>query len=130
MFGSEQKASIIYESELLAGVVAFVLWCKTGFGHLHTWFGDNDSVRYSLICASGTGDVARALLVFYINRETIQTAMVWFARVPTETNISHYPSRGQEHPLLTRELDQSPIASELLQKIVSERGKQIGDPQL
>lgn len=110
VFGSSYKESIIYELEMLAGAIALCVWCRPSFGNLHTWFGDNDSVRYAFMRATGTGEVARELIKYYVQREEIQSAIVWFARVPTEANISDFPSRGQEHPLLTKLLDQSDTA--------------------
>ena len=118
-FGSKLKESIIYELELVAGVVGLSFWCQAGFGILHTWFGDNDSVRFSFIRASGTGPIATLLVGYYMRKEAIQSAVVWFARVPTEANISDYPSRGQQHPLLTGNLEQSVLACAILEDILT-----------
>ena len=52
------------------------------------WFGNNDSARYALIKASGTGSVATSLLQIHLTDEAKRNSLVWFARVPTETNIS------------------------------------------
>ena len=59
-----------------------------------------DSVRYALIKASGTGAVATALLQIHLVDEAKRNSLVWFARVPTEANISDYPSRLVPHPFL------------------------------
>ena len=116
--GSKQKGSIIYELELLASVLALALWSKPGFGNQHVWFGDNDSVRHSLIRANGSGSVAKALLSYYLRHESLQSAAVWFARVPTEANLSDFPSRGKCHPLLRPDLDQSLVAQHTLEDIL------------
>lgn len=105
---------------MLAGVVALALWCRPGFGSLRTWFGDNDSARYAFTRASGAGVVARDLISFHARKETIQSAVIWFGRVPTEANISDFPSRSQSHPLLTEELNQSQRALDTLTEIVVE----------
>ena len=119
-FGANLKDSIIYELELLAAVIALAAWCKNGFGYLHTWFGDNDSVRFALIRGTANGHIAQSLLSFYMKREVLQSAMVWFARVPTEANISDFPSRRQEHPLLSAELNRNDLAQPILQAILNE----------
>ena len=100
MGGSSSKDTLIYELELLTAVLSLHLWCKDGDHHVHVWFGDNDSARYALIKASGTGVVSTALLKFHLIDEAKRTWLVWFARVPTEANISDYPSRLVPHPFL------------------------------
>ena len=67
---------------------------------MHVWFGDNDSVRYALIRASGTGVVSTALLKFHLTDEAKRNLLVWFARVPAEANVSDYPSKSVPHPFL------------------------------
>ena len=101
-------------------------------------FGDNDSVRFALIRGTANGHIAQSLLSFYMKREVLQSAMVWFARVPTEANISDFPSRRQEHPLLSAELNRNDLAQPILQAILNELkavgrqchlgGSMIGDP--
>ena len=98
--GSETKDTLIYELELFAAVLSLLLWCKVGDDNIYVWFGDNDSVRYALIKASGTGAVATALLQIHLVDEAKRNSLVWFARVPTEANISDYPSRLVPHPFL------------------------------
>lgn len=98
--GGETKDTLIYELELFAAVLSFLLWCKGGDNNIYVWFGDNDSVRYALIKASGTGAVATALLQIHLVDEAKRNSLVWFARVPTEANFSDYPSRLVPHPFL------------------------------
>ena len=98
--GSETKDTVIFELELLAAILAIALWCRDTAGDLHTWFGDNDASRYSLIKASAMSIVGKALLSFHLELETVLNTSLWFARVPTEANIADYPSRLCSHPLL------------------------------
>ena len=66
------------------------LWCKNGDSNIHVWFGDNDSVRYALIRASGPGGVAVSLLRLNLKDEANRNSLIWFARVPTEADISDF----------------------------------------
>lgn len=115
-FGANFKETIIYELELLATVLALAFWKQKLQESLTVWFGDNDSVRFSLIRASGTGPWAEALMQCHLEIETSCNTKSWFARVPTEANLSDYPSRQCEHPLLLNNLCKS---SEALEKYIA-----------
>ena len=99
-FGAGEKGAIIYELELLAAVVATGLWCRKDREALYVIFGDNDAVRFSLIRASAAGTAGQALLSHQLQVEADCGLRSWYARVPTEANISDWPSRGQQHELL------------------------------
>ena len=117
--GGARKDTLIYELELLAAVLSLHLWCKSGESNIHVWFGDKDSVRYALIKASGSGSVAIAMLKFHLVDEAPRNSLVWFARVPTEANISDFPSRLVEHPFLPSTHCCNPIAKTALDKLLS-----------
>ena len=55
-------------------------------------------MRFALIRASGTGAWATALLKFHLQAEVECDARPWYARVrvPTEANLSDFPSRLAE----------------------------------
>ena len=118
--GGLLKDTLIYELELLAAVLSLHLWCKSGESNIHVWFGDNDSVRYALIKASGSGKVAIAMLKFHLLDEASRNSLVWFARVPTEANISDFPSRLVEHPFLPSTHCCNSLATTALDKILNE----------
>ena len=59
---------------------------------------------FSLIRASGSGDVACAFLAKYLKWEAESNVMTWFARVPTEANIADFPSRFQKLEILSDDL--------------------------
>lgn len=117
--GGMVKDTLIYELEMLAAVLSLHLWCKDGDSNIHVWFGDNDSVRYALIRPSGSGQVAIALLKFHLMDEANRNSLIWFARVPTEANISDFPSRLVEHPFLTVSHQCNKLAEEKLEKILA-----------
>ena len=92
VLGAKMKESLIYELELVAAITALMLLGSDAMENLHVCYGDNDSVRFSLIRASGAGDVARS----FMSREAKKNCVTWFARVPTEANIADYPSLFQK----------------------------------
>ena len=71
--GGSVKETLIYELELLAAVLSLHLWCKNSDSNIHVRFGDNDSVGYALIRASGSGSVAISLLKFHLKDEAERT---------------------------------------------------------
>ena len=106
-FGSDKKETIIYELELVATVFALSFWEDWIKDGLQVAFGDNDSVRFSLIKGSCLSACGLKLMHFHLKKEADSGMNTWYARVPTEANISDFPSRGLPHPLLEISLDSS-----------------------
>ncbi len=103
--GAEVKQSWIHELELDASINAMRLWGRDATEHLHVCYsGDNDSVRCSLIRASGNGDVASSFTGSHLEWEAETDCAGWFARVPAKANIADHPSRFQKLEILTDEL--------------------------
>eukprot|EP00435_Cladocopium_sp_Y103_P033072 s2564_g8.t1 len=115
--GAKDKGTIIYELEMLGTILATCLWCEGECEDLHVIFGDNDSVRFSLIRASATGKVAQSLMEFRLRFKAKNGLRSWYARVPTEANLSDFPSRDQPHELLEPALNVTAKAVEKLQEI-------------
>ena len=116
--GADAKGTIIYELELLAAVLAVDLWCREGGECLHVFFCSNDSVRFSFIKASANNAVGQVLLELRLKLESDGDLKTWYARVPTEANISDWPSRGQPNELLKPACDVSVKALSKLQPIL------------
>lgn len=116
--GAQEKGMIIYELELLSAVLATALWSDGRHDKLFVHFGDNDGVRFSLIRASSNNHVGQSLVRFQLELESQLCLQTWYARVPTEANISDYPSRLQKHPLLREGCDCSVAALEKLKHIL------------
>eukprot|EP00435_Cladocopium_sp_Y103_P027445 s2289_g6.t1 len=93
-FGASDKHTIIYELELCAAILALDFWASRVKTGLQVCFGDNDGARFSLIRGSCVNACAANLMRFHLQREADNNLCTWFARVPTEANISDYPSRG------------------------------------
>ena len=106
-FGADKKHTIIYELELCAAILALDFWASQMSGGLQVCFGDNDAARFSLIRGSCASFVASRLMEYHLHREATNNLCLWFARVPTEANISDFPSRGVAHPMLTESCDKS-----------------------
>ena len=85
-------------------------------------------VHGTAVC--GTGPWAEALLEYHLTMEATCNTKAWFARVATEANLSDYPSRQCEHPLLVRRNDRTRRAfAEFasLHDFVSERANAHGE---
>ena len=116
--GARDKGTIIYELELLAAVLATSIWCEDRDDDIFVHFGDNDGVRSSLVRASSTSPMGQKLMRIQLELETNFCLQTWYARVPTEANISDSPSRLQEHLLLLAECDVTPKATNFLGRIL------------
>ena len=116
--GAFTKDTIIYELELFAGVLAVKFWNNKISRGLQVWFGDNEAVRFSLIKGSAEGEVAQTLMRTHLEHEALNSSQAWFARVPTEANISDFPSRGEAHPMLEPELSESLPVKDLFDSIM------------
>ena len=119
LFGANLKQTIIYELELTAAILALDFWAETMRDGLQICYGDNDSARFSLIRGSCLRQHATALMRYHLEREAFNNLSTWHARVPTEANVSDYPSRAVPHPLLPEDKDQSSSAIEWFGKLVN-----------
>ena len=117
--GSHEKTTIIYELELLAAVMSLTLWSGTHGDELNVHFGDTDGVRFFLVKATAAGSVGQKLMAYHVKQEALKGSRTWFARVPTECNISDYPSRGEPHALLCDNCNGSSSASDMLNEVLA-----------
>ena len=118
LLGSRDKVTIIYELELLSAVIALDLWSSCQGDEFVVHYGDNDGVRFSLVKASAAGAIAQKLMTYHLQSEALSGARSWFARVPTECNLSDYPSRGIPHCLLVESCNITPCALKVFAKVV------------
>ena len=116
--GGDCKGTIIYELELLATVLATCVWCQERSEILHGIFGENDSVRFSSIQTVASGVMDQRLMEYQLRLGAEGDLRSWYACVPTEANISGWPSRSQPHELLDSALTVSGQAWEKLQTIL------------
>ena len=74
-------------------------------------------MRFSLVKASAAGTIAQKLMAYHLKLEALCGSRTWFARVPTECNLSDYPSRGVAHGLLLDCCNVTMKAMELCQSL-------------
>ena len=123
--GYPEKSTVIFEAELLALLVSFMLWKKFLKGHPCVAYVDNNSTRDVCISGSartypGSGLVAQVLAV-----EDSQGILPWFARVPSESNIADGPSRGSSDGVNAKFLSHLLVGvtvAKCLQKLSSHSG--------
>ena len=124
--GSGFKQSLIYELEMAASIVAMQLWGRDSGSNLHVCYGDNDSARFSLIRASGSGEVACLMLGKFLTWEAENNVVTWFARVPTEANIADFPSRFHKVEILNDDISCNGSATTVFQALI--QGIDVGMP--
>lgn len=61
------------------------------------------AMRFALIRGSDVGFAAEAIMKRHLETEVEFNSNIWFAKLPTETNLSDLPSRCIAHPELTDE---------------------------
>ena len=90
---SKDSEHPIFELEVLP------VWCA-----LHTWepfvrnshcvfYLDNEAARGALVTAATTTECGKAMIGEFVVEEMGSQVRVWFARVPTSSNIADKPSR-------------------------------------
>ena len=87
------KQTVIYELELLAGVVALRLWNQFVQDRQTVLYVDNDGARHSYISGVSSDAVVLAILDDFIFFEEASRVSLWVARVPSPSNIADLPSR-------------------------------------
>ena len=113
--GSVKETSLLYELELLAAVLSLHLWCKIAIATFT--FGLETMIVFAMLSSR-----LRALVVlkFHLKDEAERNSLIWFARVPTEANISDFPSRLVEHPFLESSYQCNATAEEKQHAILAE----------
>ena len=87
------KKTIIHECEFLAVAIALRSWKHHLRAKQVVCFIDNNAVRDSLI-AEKHPVIAGRILECVLLDEADNGLMMWFARVPSKSNIADDPSRG------------------------------------
>ena len=62
-------------------------------GGAAVFYTDNNTVRDTLISCNSSNKVAKALLISVLALECVRQVTPWYARVPTDSNMSDAPSR-------------------------------------
>ena len=89
----EMSKHPVFELELLPLTVALYAW-EESLQHCQcVFFLDNEAARGSLIAGSTPSDTGSWLVRTFTVREMKCQLKVWFARVPTSSNVADKPSR-------------------------------------
>ena len=92
--GVSVKRTIIFEAELLAVIVAFVLWKNVVSKSPVVFFVDNNAARDVAISANGRSQLVACMVEQLLQVEEITSCYSWFARVPSPSNPADGPSRN------------------------------------
>ena len=92
--GYPQKSTVIFEAELLALLVSFLLWKKHLRGKPCVAYIDNNSTRDVSISGTARTQPGHSLVSQLLEVEDSQGIVAWYTRVPSSSNIADGPSRG------------------------------------
>ena len=93
------KKTAIFECEFMALFCAMLLWSDTVSGSV-VFYTDNNAVRDVMISCSTSNGVAKGLLIATLALEGLKQISPWYARVPTDSNLSDGPSRMRNEKVL------------------------------
>ena len=117
ILGADTKKTIIFESELLAMVVAFSVWRELRAAMSMICFVDNNSARDVAISGNGRNFTANLLIDFLLKLEMSSCTTPWYTRVPTPSNVADEPSRGDVAELRAQNVSETNV-QEALQEIM------------
>ena len=101
LLGAAVKKTIIFEAELLALIVAFVLWKNIINSAPVVFYIDNNSARDVAISACSRSKLIAGLVEQLLRVEDLSACFCWFARVPSPSNPADDLSRGEIRDLLS-----------------------------
>jgi len=122
VLGVEKKVTIIFEAELLAVVIAVSLWSSMFYCSPIVIFVDNNTARDVNISGSARSRTAEALLECLLSAESKSMCFPWYSRVPSPSNPSDAPSRGNVEPLKKARVQQVAVndwVENILAKVVA-----------
>lgn len=100
--GHEEKGTIIFEAEMFALLLAMRQWKDFFSGRQLVIYVDNDAVRCAIASSGGHSGAAGKMIMEINDIEEHSGALLWIARVPTRSNISDDPSRGDAKALISQ----------------------------
>ena len=118
--GGFVKKTIIFEAELLALIVSFILWKNLICNSPVVFFVDNNSARDVAISANSRSKTIEALVEQLLRVQGMASSFCWFARVPSPSNPADDPSRGETESMVRLGIpfvDVSDVVAECLAKL-------------
>ncbi len=122
-WGPAGKQEYIFEAEVLPFAVALQVWRSQLAGKCVFVLIDNEAAMSVWISGNAESAVARKILHNGAMLEAAIDVHLYFARVPTHSNIADDPSRGRFEELLRHGSEQTCVDHELLLKITVEEIK-------
>eukprot|EP00435_Cladocopium_sp_Y103_P045636 s2855_g13.t1 len=114
LLGYPPKITVIFEAELLALTVCLILWKKFLKHRPCVAYIDNNSTRDVAISDSARTSPGSQLVAKLLANEDACGTMMWFARVPSPSNIADSPSRNS-----TEGISAKFVSNDLVRIIVS-----------
>jgi hypothetical protein len=87
----EDKQTVIFETEVLAIIVALQVWCKRVDGRPVVIFVDNNSARDVAVSGTARTKVPLLLVSTLLALEDDLQITPWYARVPSKSNPADEP---------------------------------------
>lgn len=97
-----QSSNPIYEIELLPLLAAVRLWGDWLRNRQAVFYLDNDAARAAMCKARGSTAHSKRIISEFTKFEEDLKIRLWFARVPTHSNLADAPSRGDTSYLQTQ----------------------------
>ena len=98
----EQEVAIA-ELEILALLLAFVIWKNELLSKHVLCCLDNDVARFSLIKGYSENEMVSLITRHIFLQCESSVIMPWYIRVPSVSNVADFPSRWMHHPFLLEE---------------------------
>ena len=92
---SQGKEQVICQVESYAAVLVRHAYCELLHQRYSIFFIDNDASRWSLIKATSSSGSMLALAQAFYLPESYQPSCTWVERVPSDSNVSDWSSRGE-----------------------------------
>ena len=121
VLGYPEKSTVIFEAELLALIVALIIWRKILRHRPCVAYIDNNSTRDVSISGTARTQPGRSLVSQLLEAEDVGGILAWYTRVPSSSNIADAPSRGKDDGIVTKLL---PV--ELVRLVVNKCLSKIG----
>ncbi len=97
---AEEQKQFIGELETLAVLAAIHLWESYLVAKHVVFFIDNEASRFCILKGYSKNDAISKMVHSLASHEESVGCFTWFARVPSEANIAHAPSRDVSHDSL------------------------------
>lgn len=114
--GYPAKSTLTFEAELLALLVALIVWRKFLRHRPCVAYIDNTSTRDVSISGSARNQPGRSLVAQLLEAEDTGCILAWYTRVPSSSKIADAPSRGKQEGVTAKLL-----SPELIRLVVDKR---------